>query len=69
MSIQDDIFDVEAALDDKPEALAAFERVKTYFFALEAADDRRRDLIEKIARGVGAAQVILDEFAKEAKRG
>lgn len=67
MSIQDDIFDVEAALEDKPEALAAYRRVTAYFFAVKANVDRQHDLLERIARGVGAAKQLMDEVMKDQK--
>lgn len=68
MGIQDDIFDVDAALEGNPEAAKAFERVKVYFFAVEANVDRQHDLLERIARGVGAAKQLMDDVMKGQKR-
>lgn len=58
MSIQDDIFDVEAALEGKPEAVI-FERLMKYFTAIEQSEEDLRKDIDSIREGLKAINKVL----------
>ena len=56
MSIQDDIFDVTDALEDKPES-EAFERIMKRFYQLETVN-------ESLAKYVNEINSAADVFAR-----
>ena len=60
MSLQDDIFDVQAALEGKPEA-AIFERVSEALYEFEQEADTYRRLLVDMKTGIRAVRRILAE--------
>lgn len=61
MSIQDDIFDIEAALEGKPEAVA-FERVCDYFFKVEKSQGELSVLFKNVRSSMTTLNEIFKDF-------
>lgn len=57
MSIQDDVFDVQAALDGKPEA-EAFERICEYLARIEKREDEAEQKLSQISAGLRALKEL-----------
>ena len=57
MSLQDDIFDVQHALEGKPEA-ESFDRVYTALGQFEEDADNLRRLLNDMGAGIRAARII-----------
>lgn len=58
MSIQDDIFDVEAALEGKPEA-EVFERLCSYLSAMEREVEIKQRILDQLRDGARAISKIM----------
>lgn len=67
MGIQDDIFDVKAALKRRPEA-PAFERICAHFFDLEVEADARGKIIDGLRDGLQAVFAITATIPKSRRR-
>lgn len=57
MSIQDDLFDVQAALKRKPEA-RAFGRLTVYLGQLEMQLERQREILDGLRAGLKALELL-----------
>lgn len=60
MSLQDDIFDVSAALEGKPEA-SALERIWQHLYAVEKREEEQRQTLADLRTGIGAIITIVRE--------
>ena len=58
MGLQDDIFDVQAALENKPEA-AAFDRIYTALAEFEGKADRYETQLIRIKQGAEVLKHLL----------
>lgn len=60
MSLQDDIFDVAAALKRRPEA-KAFKRLMTHLHTLEAREEIATMYLERIRAGYKALREVVND--------
>ena len=61
MSIQDDIFDVQAALEGMPVTAATFDRIMKHYLAQEEEHDAMVLIIRKIQQGHLAMKALLGD--------
>jgi hypothetical protein len=61
MSIQDEIFDVDAALEGRSER-EAFNRIMNHYLGIEKQYERLSYLIREVQRGDGASKALSEWF-------
>lgn len=59
MSIQDNIFDIEDALENNPEMLKVFEELMQYMYILERENAEKTQVLYDISVGVKALKSLF----------
>lgn len=67
MGVQDDIFDVRAALKNKAES-PAFNRICAQLYRLEEEAETRGEILDGLRAGIKAVQMIAATLPKERKK-
>lgn len=62
MALQDDIFDVQAALKRRKSEAAAFERITSHLYAMEHSAESSDKVLKALAQGIRALRWIEKEM-------